>query len=110
MVIVLPSIWTDKADYSSTLTALAEAAISIPTEEQGLTVSSLKGVRWRNAEKGETLTLYREALSQCTSSWSRVQDDVDALDGALAKMDLRQEASEARDETIERLLCYRLNI
>ncbi|KAH8077864.1 hypothetical protein HD553DRAFT_320516 [Filobasidium floriforme] len=91
-----------------TLTALAEAATSIPTEEQGLNVGSLEGVRWRNAEKGETLSVYREALSQCTSSWSRVQDDVDALDGALAKMALRREVSEARDDTIERLLCYRV--
>jgi len=110
LVIALPSTWTDQADYCSTLTALAEAAISIPTEEQGLTVSSLKGVRWRNAEKGATLTVYREALSQCTSSWSRVQDEVDALDDALAKMALKKDASAPRDETIERLLELRLDM
>jgi hypothetical protein len=107
VVIVMPSTWTHRTAYYSTLTALAEAATSIPTEEQGLNVGSLEGVRWRNAEKGETLSVYREALSQCTSSWSHVQDDVDALDGALAKMALRREVSEARDDTIERLLCYR---
>lgn len=103
----MPSTSTYRIAYYSTLTALAEAATSIPTEEQGLNVGSLEGVRWRNAEKGETLSVYREALSQCTSSWSRVQDDVDALDGVLAKMALGREVSEARDDTIERLLCYR---
>jgi hypothetical protein len=109
-VAVLLSTRTYQFHHASTLTALAQAAVAIPTVEQGLSVNSLSGIRWGNVEKGATLEVYREALSQCTLSWSRVQDDVDALDQALGNITLGDAPESVKDGVIERLQGLRLGV